>query len=419
MSRGHQTAANESSSPVPPPGIPRIVVVLVHGTFASQAPWTQEGSHFRSVLIAALHNVHFDVFEWSSENSHTARFTAGQDLSARIHELRQRHPTSSLFVVAHSHGGNVALYALRNQECARCLTGLVTIATPFLHFRPRHLPREVAALIGVTFVNLVLAAPMAAVTLLFSTGYALWIELYARYIFMLTVARSRIPLTAYRQFRRWLAEAQNGILAKAPAAATDCPLLNLQVSFDEARAHLSILGSAAQLCIGILPVVLFFSAAAGPLLRWAVLAVGIAFAAGLAVLIRGHRFGFGRESFLNSLMVDVRVRANPPIVPPALQDLSRLDEAPFAPQWVWVEYLMPNEHRHWLLLPTVPQCSPQLSSITSLTISHVSWVRRSFINLRHSRLYNSEDIGRTIAGWFLLTEAAGQQTNERPNAEAP
>jgi len=54
-----------------------------------------------------------------------------------LEEIIKRHPNVGLFVVAHSHGGNVARYALERGELATRVQGLVTLATPFLEARAR------------------------------------------------------------------------------------------------------------------------------------------------------------------------------------------------------------------------------------------------------------------------------------------
>lgn len=58
---------------------------------------------------------------------------------------------------AHSHGGNIALYALRNRDVAAAVAGLVTLATPFIVITARPLERPlriVTAILGLfTYVN--------------------------------------------------------------------------------------------------------------------------------------------------------------------------------------------------------------------------------------------------------------------------
>ena len=77
--------------------------------------------------------------------------------SLEKHVLRPRAngPALAHFLVAHSHGGNVALSALKNKAVRRSIDGLVCLATPFLFSRRRQLP---ARLLGfsVIFVGLLI-----------------------------------------------------------------------------------------------------------------------------------------------------------------------------------------------------------------------------------------------------------------------
>jgi pimeloyl-ACP methyl ester carboxylesterase len=123
-----------------------IVVTLVHGTFAKGAPWTKDGSILRREIAAELgrqeHDVIFDVFEWSGRNTHKARIKAGSQLADHIRELKKRYPLSKHFIVAHSHGGNVALLAHKHLPQNLHATGVTTLGTPFLYAQ---LPEELAS----------------------------------------------------------------------------------------------------------------------------------------------------------------------------------------------------------------------------------------------------------------------------------
>lgn len=134
-SRPHEDAPNEPDIMGPPP----TVVTLVHGTFASGAPWTQDGSILRQQIAAELgehgREVRYDVFEWSGRNTHSARVKAGYELAEHIRELRQRYPLCRHFIVAHSHGGNVALLAHKHLPVALHALGVATLGTPFMHAR--------------------------------------------------------------------------------------------------------------------------------------------------------------------------------------------------------------------------------------------------------------------------------------------
>lgn len=119
---------------------PRTLIVLIHGTFATGAPWTRPGSWFGRSLAEALERRSVDgadltFVDWSGGNSHAARTEGSRALAARV---RAFDPSQhdSCFLVGHSHGGNVALHAIVHDETVRGrVDGVVTLATPFLIFR--------------------------------------------------------------------------------------------------------------------------------------------------------------------------------------------------------------------------------------------------------------------------------------------
>ncbi|MGH7513765.1 MAG: hypothetical protein ACREOQ_12665 [Gemmatimonadales bacterium] len=72
------------------------------------------------------------MFKWSGRNSHKMRLRASKELELHLNEATRANPGAKHFVVAHSHGGNVALYALRQRALQMRLAGLATLATPFI-----------------------------------------------------------------------------------------------------------------------------------------------------------------------------------------------------------------------------------------------------------------------------------------------
>jgi hypothetical protein len=151
-----------------------VVVTLVHGTvlFArwprllrvvdilkkvssrgrATSAWYVEGSRFREDLSASLgprDSLRF--FPWSGGNTVWHRIVAagaegdfGEARSRRTVSLREHikeiaeDPSGPAQVlVAHSHGGNVCLHALRNESTARAVDGFVCLSTPFVHARER------------------------------------------------------------------------------------------------------------------------------------------------------------------------------------------------------------------------------------------------------------------------------------------
>src|SRR4051812_25853259 len=90
------------------------IVTLVHGTFARHAKWTFEQSNLCQTLRTSLDNrVLFKRFEWSGRNSLSARLAAARRLRSELSQSFTEHPTAKHYVIGHSHGGYIALRALR------------------------------------------------------------------------------------------------------------------------------------------------------------------------------------------------------------------------------------------------------------------------------------------------------------------
>lgn len=53
-----------------------------------------------------------DCFAWSGENDHADRIKAARQLCDKLVNLSRQHPKARVHLVAHSHGGNVALKAI-------------------------------------------------------------------------------------------------------------------------------------------------------------------------------------------------------------------------------------------------------------------------------------------------------------------
>lgn len=121
-----------------------LVISLVHGTFArmpgGDADWTREGSILRRTLLAELgDNVVFKPFRWSGMNWPAARYRAAGRLRVHFADTARAYPERRHYVVAHSHGGNVCLYALRDAEpdVTALPSGVVCLSTPFIAAQPR------------------------------------------------------------------------------------------------------------------------------------------------------------------------------------------------------------------------------------------------------------------------------------------
>jgi len=125
---------------IPTPERPQTVITLVHGTWARRARWTRPDSRLCRALREGLPHLLFERFIWSGSNSITSRESAARGLAEHLRRLVSRFPTANHYVIAHSHGGNIAMYALREDDL-RDRVGVVCLSTPFLHVRPRVVPR--------------------------------------------------------------------------------------------------------------------------------------------------------------------------------------------------------------------------------------------------------------------------------------
>ena len=159
-----------------------VVIILVHGTIlfarwprifrfgqwvagifrpkreASRQPgdvaWYKTDSLFAGRLSAALGSAHIiQEFEWSGANNQWKRLcvagavgdgSKGDRWVANAETLRSRiarneadHPDCQQVLVAHSHGGNVCMAALQDEQTRNRVSGLVCLSTPFLNVRRR------------------------------------------------------------------------------------------------------------------------------------------------------------------------------------------------------------------------------------------------------------------------------------------
>lgn len=144
------------------PGAAMHVVILLHGTWgrgfmpglrSKLAGWCREGSSCRAAIRDALGgDTLFEPHNWSGANSVTGREFATTMLVERIAKTRRQHPHALIHLVAHSHGGNVALYACRDGRAKREISSIACLSTPFLLVRLRRWVPEIDMAVHAAFV---------------------------------------------------------------------------------------------------------------------------------------------------------------------------------------------------------------------------------------------------------------------------
>jgi hypothetical protein len=130
----------------------RAAIVTVHGT-NDAAPaddgsrWWQRGSAFTERLIGELARrgvagAEIVPLHWSGANSDYDRLTGSGELSRVLRLLDKAGRPHA--VIAHSHGGNVALEAFAQSPRARRRGGIVSFGTPFFTRRLKAVPMTIA-----------------------------------------------------------------------------------------------------------------------------------------------------------------------------------------------------------------------------------------------------------------------------------
>jgi Alpha/beta hydrolase family len=134
-------------------------IILVHGTwgrgfipnisdlrrkislFASDKSWFEDDSPFHERLNTALKSALLDwpvrSFLWTGTNSVHARDCAARELSDQLRKDLRSDPEATGVIIAHSHGGNVALRALQHLGSMANRIRVITLATPFLRVCPK------------------------------------------------------------------------------------------------------------------------------------------------------------------------------------------------------------------------------------------------------------------------------------------
>lgn len=134
------------SSDDPGPNGTRLVFTLVHGTrllgtWLPAPTWNDPDGAFADGLrerFAPGASVRVHSFEWPGWNRTETRNQAATCLRSQLEGQRDPDADERHFVIAHSHGGNVALRAVSGDGAPE-VEGVICLATPFLWARPRSL----------------------------------------------------------------------------------------------------------------------------------------------------------------------------------------------------------------------------------------------------------------------------------------
>ncbi len=175
-----------------------IVVILVHGTWGRRSKWTDPASPFCLGLGSAIGLlVTFKGFAWSGKNSGAARLVAAEGLAQAIVAQIELQPDAKVFVIGHSHGGNVALKAAQIAKLEGRV-GVVCMSTPFFDITPRYFgaPKELNIL---SECFLALIGMLVMIVLVKKVG---WFSLHRLTAFFVAVIVASSTLWPFSKLKR-------------------------------------------------------------------------------------------------------------------------------------------------------------------------------------------------------------------------
>lgn len=134
-----------------------LVVVFVHGTFHADLRYDEDSASFISEISGRLPALKIDFvqFSWSSNNLYSARIGAAKSLANYIEDVRPLlEEKCALVLIGHSHGGNVAMEAIRIVGSLGCCDRqVICLGTPLMLARAKRDSYRLLAALGVWIVS--------------------------------------------------------------------------------------------------------------------------------------------------------------------------------------------------------------------------------------------------------------------------
>jgi pimeloyl-ACP methyl ester carboxylesterase len=223
-----------------------INVVRIHGTFSPNPEWFDKTSLLSKTLLVHFPNAQLIPFNWSGHNSHSERINAGSRLSKYLRDLRTDDPSRPCFVITHSHGGMVLLYALSQKSTQESIDGCVFLGTPFLRTRRRSLGEYIDTLsFQLTWLSLYI--PPTVLLVLWFGFDGLLVSIAVLFFAILFAARPWFERNITNRISgallRTLSKRQEAFWKYVTPASLNLPALICYAPYDEARMWLSFLNS--------------------------------------------------------------------------------------------------------------------------------------------------------------------------------
>ena len=217
-----------------------VIVHLVHGTFETNASWTQPESKMCKSINSRNPNIGISRFKWDGKNSASSRKQAAYQLGMHI----DNSPAKYNYIIAHSHGAAIVreMSYLRS-DIAKKIQGVCLLSPPFI-FR-RRIKRTSGTLINLIDISGTLATQLLLAAFLVPLN--LYNINYAAVIFFVSIFAEIIISKKYK--KEFLQEVENGEHCEA------VDFRNVEIYHaigDEADSGLRFVSSLHEGCFAIL-----------------------------------------------------------------------------------------------------------------------------------------------------------------------
>lgn len=178
-----------------------VIVHLVHGTFETNASWTQPESEMCKSINSRNPNIGISRFKWDGKNSASSRKQAAYQLGMHI----DNSPAKYNYIIAHSHGAAIVreMSYLRS-DIAKKIQGVCLLSPPFI-FR-RRIKRTSGTLINLIDISGALAIQLLLAAFLVPLN--LYNINYAAVIFFFSIFAEIIISKKYK--KEFLQEVESG-----------------------------------------------------------------------------------------------------------------------------------------------------------------------------------------------------------------
>ncbi|EKK8554752.1 hypothetical protein PPR72_004747, partial [Salmonella enterica] len=217
-----------------------VIVHLVHGTFETNASWTQPESKMCKSINSRNPNIGISRFKWDGKNSASSRKQAAYQLGMHI----DNSPAKYNYIIAHSHGAAIVreMSYLRS-DIAKKIQGVCLLSPPFI-FR-RRIKRTSGTLINLIDISGTLAIQLLLAAFLVPLN--LYNINYAAVIFFVSILAEIIISKKYK--KEFLQEVESGEHCEA------VDFRNVEIYHaigDEADSGLRFVSSLHEGCFAIL-----------------------------------------------------------------------------------------------------------------------------------------------------------------------